>query len=188
VDGLSEICIPFKVFTGRYPFGDLRTPVVITTIVDDKRPTRPQETQKLGLTDSVWDMTLRCWEKDPASRPTVMEVVGFLREWPVFSLRMNQRHDVLPTATGLVLRTCLHPLQFHGHTPLVPRDWEPTSVRPLRSLQPCHSQQTHKASMRQSAMNLRLQCPATKSQLRLDHREPRKMITVRMLVLERLNR
>jgi len=89
VDGLSDICIPFKVFTGRYPFGELRTPVVITAIVNDKRPARPQETQKLGLTDQVWDMTLRCWGKDPVNRPTVMEVVGFLREWSVFSLCMN---------------------------------------------------------------------------------------------------
>lgn len=48
--------------------------------MDGKRPDRPRETQELGLTDSVWDMTLRCWQQDPASRPTMMEVVGLLRK------------------------------------------------------------------------------------------------------------
>ena len=55
-------------------------------IIGGERPTCPQGAQGLGLTDSVWEMTLRCWQQDPARRPTVTEVVGLLREWSVFSL------------------------------------------------------------------------------------------------------
>jgi len=50
-------------------------------IVDGSRPARPQEAQPIGLTDSVWDMTVRCWHQDPAQRPTMTEAVGLVREW-----------------------------------------------------------------------------------------------------------
>ena len=45
-----------------------------------ERPARPQGVQGLGLTDSMWDMTVRCWYQDPAQRPTMTEVVGLLRK------------------------------------------------------------------------------------------------------------
>ena len=50
-------------------------------ITGGERPIRPQEAQELGLTDLVWEMAVRCWEKDRALRPTVTEVVGLLYEW-----------------------------------------------------------------------------------------------------------
>jgi hypothetical protein len=54
-----------------------------------ERPARPQEAQELGLTDSMWDMTARCWHKDPAQRPTMMEVIELLRELLVSSLSIE---------------------------------------------------------------------------------------------------
>ena len=55
-------------------------------IINGERPARPQEAQELGLVDSVWDMTLSCWQKDPSNRPTAAGVVEFLREWLAVSL------------------------------------------------------------------------------------------------------
>ena len=52
--------------------------------MDGERPARPQEAQELGLMDSMWDMTVRCWDEDPAQRPTMKEVVGFLRKFLAF--------------------------------------------------------------------------------------------------------
>jgi len=49
-------------------------------IMDGKRPDRPNEARELGLIDSLWNMTVRCWEQDPAHRPTMTEVVGLIRE------------------------------------------------------------------------------------------------------------
>ena len=49
--------------------------------MDGHRPARPEEAQELGLTNSVWDMTVRCWHQDPARRPTMAQVVRLLREW-----------------------------------------------------------------------------------------------------------
>ena len=99
--GSSDIRILPKVFTGRHPFGELATPVITSKVMDGSRPARPQEAQELGLTDLVWDMTVWCWHQDPVQRPTIREVVGLAREWPVLSLSSwNQYHDMLPAATG----------------------------------------------------------------------------------------
>jgi len=84
--GSSDIVMLSKVFTGRHPFGGLTTPVITSRIMDGGRPARPQEARELGLTDSVWDMTVRCWHQDPVQRPTMTEVVGLVRRWPVFAL------------------------------------------------------------------------------------------------------
>jgi len=89
MDGSSDIWIPCKVFTGRYPFSGFTDSVITAMIMDGKRPARPQETQGLGLTDSVWDMTRRCWRQDPTRRPTATEVVGLLRKWSVSFLSME---------------------------------------------------------------------------------------------------
>ena len=78
-----------KIFTGRRPFSEFTTPIIISKIMDDERPARPQEAQTLGLTDSVWDMTVRCWHKDPAQRPTMAEVIELLRELLVSSLTIE---------------------------------------------------------------------------------------------------
>ena len=78
-----------KAFTGRRPFSEFTTPVVISKIMDGERPARPQEGQELGLTDSMWDMTVRCWHKDPAQRPAMTEVIELLRELLVSSLSIE---------------------------------------------------------------------------------------------------
>ena len=64
-----------------YPFSGFTGPTIILKITNGERPTRPMGVHDLGLTDSVWDMTLRCWAQYPAHRPTVTEVVGILRKW-----------------------------------------------------------------------------------------------------------
>ena len=56
---------------------------VIVKIMEGERPTRPRGTRELelGLVDPIWDMAVNCWQHDPANRPTMVAVVGFLREW-----------------------------------------------------------------------------------------------------------
>lgn len=57
--------------------------------MNGQRPDRPEKGQELGLKDSVWDMTVRCWDQDPAQRPTMAEVTGFLHEFLVSSLSIE---------------------------------------------------------------------------------------------------
>jgi len=94
-----------KVFTGGHSFGELAAPVITSNIINGGRPARPQEAQGLGLTNSVWEMVVRCWDQDPVLRPTMTEVVRLAREWRVFSFYpWNKYHDMLPAATAWVLR------------------------------------------------------------------------------------
>ncbi|KAF9789636.1 kinase-like domain-containing protein [Thelephora terrestris] len=69
--------IVIEVFTGSHPFSEFTALVAVSKIIAGERPDRPQEP---GLTDIIWDMTLRSWTQDPAHRPTMASVVGILRE------------------------------------------------------------------------------------------------------------
>jgi len=60
--------------------------------MDGERPAHPWEVQELGLVDSVWTMTLSCWQENPADRSATVEVVGFLRERSAVSLSIEQKY------------------------------------------------------------------------------------------------
>ena len=53
--------------------------------MDDKRPLRPQDSERLGITDSVWDMMITCWDKKDSARHQIENVIACLtraaREW-----------------------------------------------------------------------------------------------------------
>jgi len=101
---MSDISMLPKVFTGGHPFGELAIRVITSTIMNGGRPVRPKEVQGLGLTDSAWEMAVRCCHQDPFERPTMMEVVRLAREWPVFShSTWNEHYDMLLAATRLLL-------------------------------------------------------------------------------------
>ena len=85
--------MPPKAFTGGRPFSGFPDLVVLKKIMVGERPTRPQGVQALGLTDSMWDMTVCCWHKDPARRPTMTEVIELLRELLVSSLSIEADLD-----------------------------------------------------------------------------------------------
>jgi len=112
-----DIRTPVKVFTGRYPFSGLKETAISLKIMGGEHPARPGEAQELGLTDLVWNITLRCWRQDPAYRPTVTEVVGLLREWSVFSPSMEPKSRHAPRSYKQ--RTVNTPLYNLAPRPLV---------------------------------------------------------------------
>ena len=80
---------PLKAFTGSPPFPELApAAAVFKMVINRELPDRPKER---GLTDPVWDMTLRCWQHEPDRRPKMTEVVATLREWQVF-LSLEHEH------------------------------------------------------------------------------------------------
>ena len=84
--------------------GEFTAPVVAPEIMESGGPIRPEKAQELGLTDSVWDMTVRCLHQDPARRPTIIEVAQLLRKWSVSSLSaLDPRYDTLPVASCYML-------------------------------------------------------------------------------------
>ena len=87
VVGSPDVWVLPKVFTitAKHTPSEFTTPVITSNTVGGEHLARPLEAQELGLTDSVWDMTLRCRHQDPAQRPMMVEVVGLLRELVVSS-------------------------------------------------------------------------------------------------------
>ena len=83
MNGSSNVHTLSEAFTGRHPFSEFSAPDAIVKIIEGERPDRPQES---GLSDLVWDTTLRCWDKDLVQRPTMTKVVEILREWLVHFL------------------------------------------------------------------------------------------------------
>ena len=66
-----------------------------------ERPARSWEAQERGLTDPVWDVTVRCWHQDLDQRPKMKEVVRLTRERPVLSLSSwDEHHNMVRVVTG----------------------------------------------------------------------------------------
>lgn len=65
-----------KIFTGRAPFHDSTPTTVAVDVLSGNRPERPTHP---SLTDDLWDLTERCWNKNPRWRPDISEVVLRLR-------------------------------------------------------------------------------------------------------------
>ncbi|KAF9648576.1 kinase-like protein [Thelephora ganbajun] len=121
--------VVIEAFTGKYPFSDFNTLAIVPKIVDGERPPRPQEAQGLGLTDSVWDMILRCWRKDPDHRPTMTEVVGLLRE----CYKLWVANPYLSTLPPWQSTENLGDAKNHAPTTPMPTDMEPTSTQSSRT-------------------------------------------------------
>ena len=49
-------------------------------VFEGERPSRPGDSEKLGFTDTVWEILQGCWEKDPPARPTIDAVSACLKQ------------------------------------------------------------------------------------------------------------
>ncbi|KAJ3930576.1 MAG: kinase-like domain-containing protein, partial [Lentinula lateritia] len=60
-------CTVVEILTLKVPFHDQRTDAaVIYSLMQGERPARPQD---VWCPDTIWDLTTRCWTKNPALRP-----------------------------------------------------------------------------------------------------------------------
>ena len=67
--------ISIQVFTGAVPFRNESSFTAALSIMKDKRPLRPEHPT---LTDDLWTLIQRCWNRDPHLRPGVSEVLQAL--------------------------------------------------------------------------------------------------------------
>lgn len=81
--------------TGRSPFARRgKTELACKIVLENERPQRPRDSEKLGFTHKVWEIVQTCWEKNPSARPSVDVVSAYLNQaaetWvahvPVFML------------------------------------------------------------------------------------------------------
>ena len=69
--------------TGAPPFARRgKTELACRVVLEDERPPRPRDSEKLGFTEDVWETLWTCWEKEPSARPSV-DVVSICLEGAV---------------------------------------------------------------------------------------------------------
>ncbi|KAG8917837.1 Ankyrin repeat and protein kinase domain-containing protein 1, partial [Tulasnella sp. 417] len=62
------------VMSGKPPFPGLRDSIILLRIIGNQTP-RPEEHPDFPRGDHLWNLIHRCWDKNPASRPTMQEVL-----------------------------------------------------------------------------------------------------------------
>jgi hypothetical protein len=65
----------YEVLSGHTPFASSRGPVVIRKVLGGERPERPQGSDGMLFTDSIWRMVERCWEPQPRDRISAKAVL-----------------------------------------------------------------------------------------------------------------
>lgn len=80
-DVYAWACLCYQVFTGKLPFFEYRSEAaVMMKVMQGTRPTRPaalegQDTTR-SITEDIWGLMNDCWERDPASRPTIIQALS----------------------------------------------------------------------------------------------------------------
>ena len=49
-------------------------------MLEDERPPRPRDSERLGFSDDVWESLQKCWEKEPSAQPSVDTVSACLKQ------------------------------------------------------------------------------------------------------------
>lgn len=66
-----------EMFSGTFPFAGRKNDTqVIAAIMRDEFPERTLNV----FTDGLWELLLRCWQRDPPKRPTAREVLVTLQD------------------------------------------------------------------------------------------------------------
>jgi serine/threonine protein kinase len=85
--------LAIEVFTGTLPFVECDSEEVIRRILEGTRPELPRNAGDVGLTTERWQLLQRCWDQDPANRPTMEEVARIWEDPP-------ENTDRRPTPPG----------------------------------------------------------------------------------------
>jgi serine/threonine protein kinase len=72
--------IVIELFTENKPFHEFpNEPSVIVKVINGERPTRPDKSDILGLSDQVWELVQTCWCQDSGRRPGISSVLDRLQ-------------------------------------------------------------------------------------------------------------
>jgi len=69
-----------QIFTGKVPFPDDIDVNVQLMVMKGKRPSKPANASKLGLSSTAWKVVEDCWNKKREKRPEVQSVASRLRK------------------------------------------------------------------------------------------------------------
>ena len=59
----------YEVLSGQAPFAQYSALTTLQMVLKGGLPDRPQGMQGRWFTDDVWEMLVRCWQRQPSDRP-----------------------------------------------------------------------------------------------------------------------
>jgi serine/threonine protein kinase len=66
----------YQILTGKQPFLLRREARVILAVISGERPPKPENAEKIGITEVMWDLLRECWKEDRAARPNISDILG----------------------------------------------------------------------------------------------------------------
>lgn len=91
-DLLSRCLFRSQTFTGEQPWAQFTDMGVIVEISTRRIPMRPcdAKSQAAGFTEFYWRLCQRCWQIDPAFRPTMLRILDLLSAGRYWSVRVSE--------------------------------------------------------------------------------------------------
>ena len=69
-----------EVLSGKPPFPNYGSLVVMKKITEGERPGRPQGREEIWFTSNLWEILEQCWSPHPESRPTINTILQCLEQ------------------------------------------------------------------------------------------------------------
>ncbi|KAI9508854.1 ras guanine nucleotide exchange factor domain-containing protein [Russula earlei] len=103
--------LSLEIFTDNVPFSHISNEAFVPLAIrDGPLPTRPEQNITLkGLSDAMWDLLNRCWQRDPGSRPSMPEIREVIQQ-------IHPSRSSLRSATGRTLSSGTSPIYRHGNS------------------------------------------------------------------------
>ena len=67
-----------QIFLGEFLWEAIDAEEVRPGVIGSKRPSKPKDQERLGLTTELWWMLTKCWQRDPEDRIAVPDILNFL--------------------------------------------------------------------------------------------------------------
>ncbi|KAJ7816916.1 kinase-like domain-containing protein [Mycena olivaceomarginata] len=87
-DVYALACVFYEIFTGTIPFSELLEVAVILRVIQGDRPK-----QHPGISASIWNLMMECWETKPSDRPSAVHIVSRLRDCSIGAVQNDAALD-----------------------------------------------------------------------------------------------
>lgn len=78
-----------QVLTGERPFHGVKPTELAFNISSGVRPAKPENAEAIGISESLWELIQKCWDRRKTRRPQIQEVVegvaNAAANWDVFT-------------------------------------------------------------------------------------------------------
>ena len=65
----------YQVLTGQWPFYPKGEEEIMYAVMLGERPPKPEDAEKIGMPEVVWELVMKCWRGDRTKRPVILEIL-----------------------------------------------------------------------------------------------------------------